>query len=208
MQIRTFFYGQTDLRKKREGLPNCGGRRVANTNWLGGIRDAHYGCERFAGNPETGSRKHIRYGHGTSRNTRHSTIANFNREFDELDGDNNRVIPFSQYATHSKAEAKFIEESPYFGITIHNTVNDAKRVDMANVDKIESVIMNVNRMDKNSVLAYATSRGMNVREDEGTLRAKIIKMRVAEELERDVKLQNARMLNREIENEQFKNATD
>jgi len=132
----------------------------------------------------------------------------FRREFDELEGDNNRVIPFSQYRTHSKIEAKFIEESPYYGVTIHSSLAGAKSINMSNVDKIESVIYNVNRMDKNALMAYAVSRGLNIRDGEDKLRAAITKMRVAEEMDRDVLLQNKRILNREVENDQFKNASD
>lgn len=132
----------------------------------------------------------------------------FRREFDELSGENNRVIPFCEYKTHSKLESEFIENSPYWNITIHATKEEAENVDMTSVDKMESVILSVQRMDNNSILAKAASLNMDIHQDEAKLRAAITKVMISQEMNRDLQLQNDRILRREMENERFKNASD
>jgi hypothetical protein len=132
----------------------------------------------------------------------------FRREFDEIVGENNRVIPFSHYSTNSRKESEFIEQSPYFGVIVHTTKEEAESVDMTSVDRMENVIMNVQRMDKNSILAKAASLGLNIREDEQKLRAAITKIMISQEMSREAQLQNTRILNREVENNMFANAKD
>lgn len=133
----------------------------------------------------------------------------FRKEFDEVsyaDG-NEKLIPFSVYKTHSKAEARFIEESPYFGITIHLTKDAAMSVDLTTIDRIETVILRINSLDNNAILARAASMGMDLGQSADKLKSAIIKYDVQTEMARAEQVVGSRVLQREMDNEAFRNSS-
>lgn len=132
----------------------------------------------------------------------------FTRAWDEQSGEKGQVITFSSYKTNSKQVAKFIEDSPYFGITVHTSKERAERVDLAAIDKIEGVILGVQRLDPHGVLSLATSLGIDTRQSEDKIRAAITKIKVQQAIQREGELIRQRVTVRDAENEIFKQANE
>ena len=134
---------------------------------------------------------------GVMKTAPHNVPIYFKREFDEVTYHENyaKVIPFSRYTCNSKADSKFIEESPYFGTIIFRDYESVKNVDVEMVDKYEMAIISVQRMNDNELMAACVAKGIDVRQPKETLKHLLIKNLMKGYLDAEEQLSGARQEN-------------
>lgn len=81
----------------------------------------------------------------------------YNTEQRKTENGDTRWYNYSIFSTRSKLECKFVEESPEFGFTIFNKVNDARKVDPELVNKVKEASDIVNRLNDIQLLSTAES---------------------------------------------------
>lgn len=106
----------------------------------------------------------------------------FQKMFDEVvyQENNTKVIPFCMFQTNSKAEAKFVEESPLYNILIFDDYKKASSIDPNISDKVEQAIHMIQNLKDNEVMAAATGYGIDLRQSKERLKSSLIKIKISE----------------------------
>jgi hypothetical protein len=93
---------------------------------------------------------------------------------------NTRLIPFCRYATHSKKEAEFIMNSPFYETLIFSDYNKAAQVSLEDTYRIGEATNSIMQMPDDQIFGLANSYGIDIHKTTDKIKSDLIKIKINE----------------------------